>query len=118
MRWVHQTADLVIPQGQEVAVVEIKIGNPELPLPSSTSSQMRLLGAQAKRSFSNKDVITVLVTNYSVTPDDKKEFEDEGIKIVPVESALSLYDRERFSREFAKIVGLTPTPEAALSAGL
>jgi hypothetical protein len=110
-------ADLVIPQGRRVAVVEIKIGNPELPLPSSTSSRMRLLGEQARRSFSNKDITTVLVTNYSVTPDEKKEFEDEGVKIVPVASALSRYDRQRFSREFAEIVGLTPT-SAALDASL
>lgn len=105
-------ADLVIPQGQRVAVVEIKIGNPELPLPSSTPSRMRLLGDQARRSFSNKDVTTVLVTNYSVTPEEKKELEDEGVKIVPVASVLSRYDRQRFSREFAEIVGLTPTSAA------
>jgi len=108
--------DLVIPQGRRVAVVEIKIGNPELPLPSSTSSQMRLLCEQARRSFS-EDVIPVLVTNYSVTPDDRKEFEHEGIKIVPVASALSRYDRQQFSREFAEIVGLTPTP-ASIDASL
>lgn len=104
-------ADLVISQGQRVAVVEIKMGNPELPLPSSTPSQMHLLAEQAKQHYS-EDVITVLVTNYSVTPDDKRELEDEGIKVVPVAPALSLYDPEHFSREFAETVGLRLAPAA------
>lgn len=110
------SADVVILQGPRVAVVEIKIGDPSLPLPSSTSSQMHLLAKEAKRNFSEDSVIPVLVTNYSVTPGDRKELEDEGVTIVPLAPALSGYDSQRFSREFARIVGLSPAQDSASSA--
>ena len=79
---------------------------------------MQLLAEQAKRNFSGEDIITVLVTNYTVTPNDKKELEDEGIKIVPVAPELSLYDPQNFSHDFAEIVGLSPATATALDASI
>lgn len=98
------SADLVISKGVQVAVVEIKIGDPELPLPSSTSSRMHRLRDEAERSFSGKDIIEVLVTNYSVIDDEQKAFKDDKIKIVLVAPALSRYNRQQFFSDFDRIV--------------
>jgi hypothetical protein len=101
-------ADLVIKQGKQVAIVEVKTGDPELPLPSSTSSQMRLLSYQARELFPEKEVLPVLITNYRVSEDDEKEFKEQGIKLVSVAATPRLYNREKFSQTFADIVGLLP----------
>ncbi len=108
-------ADLVIRQGSRVAVVEVKTGNPELPLPSSTSSQMRLLAKRASHECYGSQVFPVLVTNYRVTEVDRKELEAEvdGIKIVQIASVASLYKPQDFSRDFAEIVGLQAHDTAA-----
>lgn len=103
-------ADLLVRQGQRVAVFEIKTGDPDLPLPSSTSSQMLLLQQQARRQFPEPDVaevLPVLVTNYKVSPDDEKELEDQGIKLVRFDPSSSLsYDSDKFSRHVANLTGL------------
>ncbi len=97
-------ADLVIQQGPRVAVVEVKTGDPGLPLPSSTSSQMRLLAYQARQKFPGQEVLPVLITNYRVSADDEQEFKDQGIKLVSM--AESAYEPRRFSRYFAELAGL------------
>src|SRR5258708_6501675 len=43
-------ADLLIHQGPRVAVFEVKTGDPELPLPSSTSTQMLLLKQRVRQN--------------------------------------------------------------------
>jgi len=100
--------DLVIKQGKQVAVVEVKTGDPGLPLPSSTSSQMRLLSYQARKAFPEKEVLPVLITNYRVSEDDEKELTEQGIKLVSVTDMPRAYGPQGFSRYFAEIVGLQP----------
>src|ERR1700726_234187 len=66
-------ADLLVHQGPRVAVFEVKTGDPDLPLPSSTSAQMLLLKEQVRQQFPAQDieeVVPVVVTNYKVSPDD------------------------------------------------
>src|ERR1700737_310191 len=68
-------ADLLVHQGPRVAVFEVKTGDPDLPLPSSTSAQMLLLKEQVRQQFPTQDVeevVPVVVTNYKVTPADQK----------------------------------------------
>ena len=97
-------ADLVIRQEPRLAIVEVKTGDPGLPLPSSTSSQMRLLAYQARQKFPGQEVVPVLITNYRVSADDEQELKDQGIKLVSM--AESAYEPHTFSRYFAEIVGL------------
>jgi hypothetical protein len=97
-------ADLVIQQGPRVAVIEVKTGDPGQPLPSSTSSQMRLLAYQARQKFPEMEVLPVLITNYRVSEADEQELKDQGIKLVSM--AESQYEPRRFSRHFAELAGL------------
>jgi hypothetical protein len=103
-------ADLLVHQGPRVAVFEVKTGDPDLPLPSSTSAQMLLLKEQVRQQFPEKDVeevVPVVVTNYKVTPDDQKELADQGIMVVQIDPAASgTYDFGKFSRHVASLTGL------------
>lgn len=101
-------ADLVIKQGAKVAVVEVKTGDPGLPLPSSTSAQMLMLTYQAQALFPGKEVLPVLITNYLVSEDDETELGQQGIKLVRVTGADPEYGSRRFSNHFAEVVGLQP----------
>ena|SRR3984893_2976533 len=101
-------ADLVIKRGEQVAVVEVKTGDPGLPLPSSTSSQMLMLTYQARERFPGKEVLPVLITNYRVSEDDEKELKQQGIKLVSVTATYPVYGPENLSSQFAEIVGLQP----------
>jgi len=101
-------ADLVIERGQQVAVVEVKTGDPGLPLPSSASSQMLRLSYQAREIFPGKEVLPVLITNYRVSEDDERELKEQGIKLVPVTATCPMNGPRRFSSHFAEIVGLQP----------
>ena len=103
-------ADIVVHQGKRVAVFEVKTGDPDLPLPSSTSAQMLLLREQVRQQFPEQDVdeiLPVVVTNYKVSPDDQKELEDQGIKVVRLDSSTSKnYDFGKFSQQVADLTGL------------
>jgi len=99
-------ADLVIKQGEQVAVVEVKTGDPGLPLPSSTSAQMLMLTYQAREQFPGKEVLPVLITNYRVSDDDEIELKQQGIKLVRVTGTDPEYGARRFSSHFAEVVGL------------
>ncbi|MGA8271981.1 MAG: hypothetical protein WB919_10530 [Candidatus Sulfotelmatobacter sp.] len=103
-------ADVLIQQGGKVAVVEVKTGDPNLPLPSSTSAQMLLLQQQARSRFPKEEVqevLPVLVTNYNVSPNAQKELEDQGIKVLRIDPAASKsYDFEKFSQQVASLTGL------------
>jgi hypothetical protein len=68
--------DLVIAQGQRVAVIEIKTGDSTLPLPSSANAQMLILKDGARTRFEGAEVVPVLVTNYLVDDADRKELKD------------------------------------------
>jgi hypothetical protein len=91
-----------------VAVVEVKTGDPGLPLPSSTSAQMLMLTYQARERYPGKEVLPVLITNYRVSEDDERELKQQGIKLVPVTATYPMYGPRTFSRHFAEIVGLHP----------
>ncbi|MGA9509999.1 MAG: hypothetical protein WBV55_15385 [Candidatus Sulfotelmatobacter sp.] len=103
-------ADLLVHQGPRMAVFEVKTGDPDLPLPSSTSAQMLLLKQQVRQQFPTEDVeeiVPVVVTNYKVTADDQKELEDQGIRVVRIDPAASgSYDFGKFSRQVANLAGL------------
>ncbi len=104
-------ADLTIREGKRLAVVEVKTGDPDLPLPSSTLAQMGLLAARVRLKLAEigaTEILPVLVTNYNVSDADKTELDQAGIKLVPIESPASGYDAKAFSRKFATIVGLEP----------
>jgi hypothetical protein len=101
-------SDLVIRDGSRIAVVEVKTGDPNLPLPSSTASQMQMLTFDARNKFNAaevEEVFPVLVTNYQVSPADRQELENQGIKIVEVPSAASIYNPSDFFNSFSDIVG-------------
>ena len=101
-------ADLTIREGNRLAVVEVKTGDPDLPLPSSTLAQMGLLAARVRSKLNETvdgEILPVLVTNYNVSANDKDELDQAGIKLVPIESP-SAYDATTFSQKFARIVGL------------
>jgi hypothetical protein len=103
-------ADLLIHQGPRVAVIEVKTGDPDLPLPSSTSAQMLLLKQRVRQKFPGEDVqevLPVLVTNYKVSPQDQRELEDQGITVVRIDpSSSSSYVSGEFSRYLASLTGL------------
>ena len=101
-------ADVLIRQGSKVYVVEVKTGDPGLPLPSSTASQMFLLKRQALKKFPDaQEVLPIVITNYQVNQDDQKELEDQGIKVVRVDRSMpSSSDPGTFSRYVAKLTGL------------
>jgi hypothetical protein len=103
-------ADIVVHQGKRVAVFEVKTGDPDLPLPSSTSAQMLLLREQVRQQFPADDVdeiLPVVITNYSVSPNDQKVLEDQGIKVIRIEPSTSRnYDFGKFSRQVANLTGL------------
>jgi hypothetical protein len=97
-------ADAVIEQGDKVAIVEVKTGDPEFSLPSSTSPRMRLLKdlAAATEQFKGKTIIPVVVTNHRVGDAEKKQLDDAGIKLVPLSGSAT----EKFPVEFGEQVGL------------
>jgi hypothetical protein len=77
--------DLLVQLPNGIALVEIKTGDPALPLPSSTDAQMNLLTSSlASRYPWGKKLIPVVVTNYRVYPDQKAALETAGIRIVSV----------------------------------
>lgn len=101
------TPDLLIHQGERVAVVEVKTGDPELPLPSSAPSQMLLLQRQAREKFSGRahEILPVLVTNYKVSEDDEKELDGLGVKVVRIASDSQGRDSDRFTEKLATLTG-------------
>lgn len=105
-------ADLLVHQGRRVAVFEVKTGDPDLPLPSSTSAQMLLLKEQVQQRLlaeepDVEEVLPVVVTNYKVTPADQKELEEQGIKLIFINPAVARnYDFANFSRQVANLTGL------------
>jgi hypothetical protein len=73
-----------LPDSDRVALVELKFGDPGLPLPSSTSSQIRLLMKSMKQQSGGENPTSIVVTNYKVFPDQQKELAANGIKLVTV----------------------------------
>ncbi len=107
-------ADLLVHQGPRVAVFEVKTGDPDLPLPSSTSAQMLLLKQQTRLRFPGEDVqevLPVLVTNYRVSQEDQKELEEQGITVVRIDpTSSSSSESATFSRQVASLTGLQTDP--------
>lgn len=103
-------ADVVIRQGARVVVFEVKNGDPDLPLPSSTVAQMVLLKQQARAKFPAaeiEEVLPVLVTNYRVSKDDENQLADVGIKVFRTSSkSPASQDPGKFSQQIASLTGL------------
>ena len=93
--------DLVIRSGNRVAIIEIKTGDPELPLPSSANVRMLILRDKLRIMFG--DVVPVIVTNYMLDDAERKEMMAGGIKVVDIQEAT--YDPKLLSGEVAKIFG-------------
>lgn len=120
---VSSEADLLVHQGSRVAVFEVKTGDPDRPLPSSTSAQMLLLKRQILQKFPGQEVVPVLVTNYKVSPEDQRELEDQDIKVVWIDpTSSSRSDSAKFSRDVASLTGLEltlePQRDGAVATGL
>lgn len=114
-------ADLVVDGKTEagssqVAVVEMKMGDPELLLPSSTPSQIRDFAAEARAKFKSP-IIPVLVTNYRLPDALRQDLKQDGVKVLllsdtqPGEEGIRVLpprSPETFAKlgsEFAKLVG-------------
>jgi hypothetical protein len=95
-------ADAVVEEADRFAMVEVKVGDPDLPLPFSTPSQVRTQVAEARKRL-GPDVIPVLVTNYEIPEVLKSEMESDGVKILSLpDSRDALAD---LGKQFAKLVG-------------
>jgi hypothetical protein len=79
-------ADLVIERPDRVIIAELKTGDPELPLPSSTYPQMGLFIEQARRRYPDREIVPLVLTNYGISESDKKVFSEEGVQILSVGS--------------------------------
>ena len=79
-------ADLVLERPEGVIVAEVKTGDPELPLPSSTVAQMDFFVQHAKTAYPGCKIIPVVLTNYGVSESDKQVLDREGVKVVSVGS--------------------------------
>jgi len=73
-----------LPESDRVALVELKFGDPGLPLPSSTSSQIRLLKESMSQQSGGESPTSIVVTNYNVFPEQREELAANGIKLVTV----------------------------------
>lgn len=94
--------DFVIRNDQRVAVIEIKTGDPSLPLPSSANTQMLILKDNAQTKLGFRDVVPVLVTNYLIDDADRKELEIGGIKVIIIQDPT--YDSKALSDKIEGIV--------------
>ncbi len=81
-------ADAVIQEGEKVAMIEIKTGDSDLPLPASTPSQMADFAKTAKVQF-GRQVIPILMTNYNVPEQLKTELENQGVSIFPMRARVA-----------------------------
>ena len=100
-------ADFVITNPDRIIVVELKTGDPELPLPSSTVPQMRRFKTAALSGCSGRRVIPLVVTNYQVSESDMSALKKEGVRIV---SVMSPPDVEARVSEFVQEMKDEETP--------
>jgi len=101
-------ADLVIVQGDKVAIVEISIGDPGFSLPSSTSSRMRFLCSEARQQFAGKQILPIIVTNYRVTQPEEDLLQTAGIGLVPLPN--SSYEPRDVFASIKEKIGFSPKP--------
>lgn len=80
-------ADILLRMGNKVVLVEVKAGDPGLPLPSSTLSQMKLLAQQTRNILGHQDLDSVVVTNHRVFPEQQAELAASGVKVMSVPSS-------------------------------
>lgn len=94
--------DLLFRSGEQLVFVEVKTGDPSLPLPSSANAQMLILKDTIQERHKSTKITPVLVTNYSVDDADRKELLYGGIKVVTIHG--SSYDTKELSEELVKII--------------
>jgi hypothetical protein len=102
-----------LPESDRVALVELKFGDPGLPLPSSTSSQIKLLRNSLSQQSGGKSPTSIVVTNYTVFPDQRKELAANGIKLVTVPKDV---DISEIVREVRSAAASTEVPEGNANA--
>ena len=97
-------ADFLVRDGNKVAIVEIKTGDPHFPLPSSTSSQLTEYVAEARRVFAdpNTELIPVVVTNYLVPDGLEEDLQASGVKLLRFDSPAA---EKGLPQAFAELVG-------------
>jgi hypothetical protein len=83
-------ADLVLEVPDRVVVAELKTGDPDLPLPSSTVRQMKLFAERAHSQYPRHEVIPVVVTNYQVSDSDREVLTREGVRVITLASPLNV----------------------------
>ena len=93
--------DMVIRNDKSALIIEIKTGDSSQPLPASAGAQMMTLKEKAQSKIGGQ-IVPVIVTNYQVDDESRKELVDAGIKIVDINRAT--YDSEAVS---AQIEGLS-----------
>jgi hypothetical protein len=105
--------DLVIRIGQRIGVIEIKTGDPTLPLPSSANSQMLILKDDATTKLGTTEVVPVLVTNYRIDAADREELDNAGIKLIEIQSPQ--YDSASLFSKIQEVVE-SDAPESSRAA--
>jgi hypothetical protein len=110
------TPDLVIRIDQRVAVIEIKTGDPTLPLPSSANAQMLILKDAAVTSLGAVEVVPVLVTNYRIDDADREELENTGIKLIEIDGPK--YDSNTLFSKIEEVVGAGAAKSPRENSGL
>jgi len=105
-------ADLVIRSGNRVGVIEIKTGDPELPLASSTNVQMLIMRDKVQKQFG--EVVPILVTNYLLDETDRREMSAGGIKVIDIKE--SSYDSNAISKKLREILDDSDLSQAETSA--
>lgn len=78
--------DIVLRKENEVVMIEVKTGNPNMPLPASAVAHMRILAQEVKRVFDPKSLYSVVLTNYRVPQDEKEELKHNGIHLFEMNS--------------------------------
>ena len=96
------TPDVVVRRGDKIVLVEVKTGNPDLPLPSSANSQMLIMKDKVRQKHTDLEVVPVIVTNYKIDNADLNELSASGIKVVPITGYK--YDSKIVSDQLVKML--------------
>jgi hypothetical protein len=89
--------DLVYKDKDSVLLIEVKTGDPSLPMLSGTPGQMRSYADAARHRFLAKRIVSIVVTNQQVPDPMREELKSSGVQIV------ALKDRSKLSEEVSRL---------------